>query len=179
MSMRSASKSIAVNPSASARMRRFTSLVTKIVGSFSLASRTSSATIRIRWSAIWLSRSVVGTERAADSTRSRPPESSGAPSADRRAPPARSRSSTARHFTGVAATLGGLFLELVDLLQHEDRNHHIVVGELEHGPRIVDEDVCIEDEVFHGEPTTLQGEELIATPAVAVGNKPPVDRVAW
>jgi hypothetical protein len=43
----------------------------------------------------------------------------------------------------------------------------------------VDEDVCIEDEVFHGEPTTLQGEELIARPAAAVGNKPPVDRVAW
>jgi hypothetical protein len=43
----------------------------------------------------------------------------------------------------------------------------------------VDEDVCIKDEVFHGEPTTLQGEELIAIPAVAVGSKPPVNRVAW
>src|SRR4051812_37575771 len=65
-------------------MRRLTSLVTKIVGSSFEKSRTSSATIRIRWSAIWLSRNVVGTDRAADATRTRPPPSgSGIPS-DRR-----------------------------------------------------------------------------------------------
>ena len=92
MSIRSPSKSIEVRPSESARMRRLTSLVTKIVGSPLLSSRTSSATIRIRWSAIWLSRSVVGTARAAEATRSRPPDGSGAPS-ERRAPSARSPSS--------------------------------------------------------------------------------------
>src|SRR5262245_47456600 len=93
MSMRSPSKSIAVRPSASARMRRLTSLVTKMVGSPFAASRTSSATIWIgRW-AICASPSVVGTERAAEATRILPPLSGNATPSDRRAPFERSPSS--------------------------------------------------------------------------------------
>ena len=149
MSIRSASKSIDVSPSASARMRRFTSLVTKMVGSPLFASRTSSATIRIRWSAIWLSRSVVGTERAAEATRTRPPlgqrHAVGQPRAARRAR-RRACRATSR---ALRPALGRLLLELVDLFEDEDRDDDFVVRELEDRAGIVDQDVGVEDEMFH------------------------------
>ena len=55
----------------------------------------------------------------------------------------------ARHLTGVAPALRGLLLELIDLLDHEDRDDDLVVGEGEDGARIVNENVRVENEVFH------------------------------
>ena len=56
----------------------------------------------------------------------------------------------AGQLAGVAAALRGLLLELIDLLENEDREDHLVVGELEDRPRVVDQDVGVQDEVFQG-----------------------------
>ena len=52
----------------------------------------------------------------------------------------------ARYFARVATSLRQLLLEVVDLLQDVDGDDHIVVGEVEHGARIVEQDVRVEDE---------------------------------
>ena len=49
---------------------------------------------------------------------------------------------------GVAPALGAFALELVDLLDHVDRDDDVVVLEAENGLRIVKEDVGIEDVVL-------------------------------
>src|SRR4029079_10359333 len=54
-----------------------------------------------------------------------------------------------RHLAGVAPALGRLLLEGVDLLEDEDRYDDFVVRELEDRAGIVDEDVRVENEVFH------------------------------
>ncbi len=56
----------------------------------------------------------------------------------------------ARHLARVAPALRGLLLELVDLLDDEDRDDDLVVGEGQKRARIVDQDVRVEHEVFHG-----------------------------
>ena len=48
----------------------------------------------------------------------------------------------------VAAALGGLFLELVDLLQNEDRQDHFVVAKTEYCARVVNQNICVENEMF-------------------------------
>jgi len=48
----------------------------------------------------------------------------------------------------VAAALGALALELVDLLDREDRDDEIVVLEFEDSVRIVKKNVGVEDVVF-------------------------------
>jgi hypothetical protein len=60
----------------------------------------------------------------------------------------------ARHLPGVAPALRGLLLELIDLLDDEDRDDDLVVGEREDGARIVNQNVRVENEVFHS-PTSL------------------------
>lgn len=60
----------------------------------------------------------------------------------------------ARDLAGVTAELRELLLELVDLLDHVDRDHHVVVGEVEDRARVVEEDVGIENEILlHGGPS--------------------------
>ena len=54
----------------------------------------------------------------------------------------------ARHLPRVAAQLGEVALELVDLLDDVDGDDDVVVFELEEGPRIVEQDVGVEDVVL-------------------------------
>src|SRR5205085_11673966 len=53
-----------------------------------------------------------------------------------------------RHLAGVAAQLGEIALELVDLLDDVDGDDDVVVFELEQRPRVVEEDVGVEDVVL-------------------------------
>ena len=48
----------------------------------------------------------------------------------------------------VSAELRQVALELIDLLDHVDRDHHLVVVEVKEGPRVVQEHVGVEDEVL-------------------------------
>ena len=124
-------------------------MVTKIVGSPLLQSRTSSATIRIRWSAIWLSRSVVGTARAAEATRSRPPRrAAGAPS-DRRARLARRPSSMRATSRALRPRSDASFLNWSISSMTKIGIDDLVVGELEDRARVVNQNVRVENEVFH------------------------------
>ena len=149
MSMRSASKSIAVSPRASARMRRLTSLVTKMVGSFVLASRTSSATIRIRWSAIWLSRSVVGTVRSAEATRSRPPVRQRRAVATGERRPLRRPSSIRAISRALRPRSEASFLNWSISSRTKIGMTTSLSANWKMAPRVVDQNVRIEDEVFH------------------------------
>ena len=80
-------------------------------------------------------------------TRSAPPESSGTP-LDSEPPALAELVEEARDRARVAAALGALALELVDLLDHVDRDDDVVVLELEDGVRVVEEDVRVEDVVL-------------------------------
>ena len=89
-------------------------------------------------------------------TAARPPPAAarrwaaGAPS-DRRCAARPEAVQHARHLAGVAPALRGLLLELVDLLEDEDRDHHLVVLELQDRAGVVDQDVGVENEVLrHG-----------------------------
>ena len=46
------------------------------------------------------------------------------------------------------------FLNVIDLLEDEDRDDDFVVGELEDRARIVEQDVGVEDEMFHANAIT-------------------------
>ena len=63
---------------------------------------------------------------------------------------------------GVAAQLGQVALELVDLLDDVDRDDDVVVVEAEDAPRIVEQDVGVEDEVlFHRLAGVSLGRDLV------------------
>jgi len=50
-----------------------------------------------------------------------------------------------RDLTRVTTLFRELFFEVIDLLEHVDRNDHIVLVEVEHCARIVEKDVGVED----------------------------------
>jgi hypothetical protein len=55
----------------------------------------------------------------------------------------------ARHAAGVLAQLAGVALEVVDLLHDLDGDEDVVVLEVEQRVRVVEQDVGVEDVVFH------------------------------
>src|SRR6185369_3202388 len=122
-----------MRPTASARIRSDVSLVMNIVGISASRSLTSSATARMRLSIRAGSPSDAGK---------RHPFCERALGAE--------RVQVASHDARVAPQLALVALELVDLLDDVDGNDDVVVVKAEQRPRIVQQDVGVEDEVlFH------------------------------
>src|SRR5918911_1095619 len=66
-----------------------------------------------------------------------------------------------RHLARVAAERREIALEVVDLLDHVDRDDDVVVTEAEDRPRVVEQDIRVEDEVLlHSMFARLQTGEL-------------------
>ena len=150
----------ATMPSASARMRRFVSIVTKMVGRPPSCSRTSNAVCRIAWSIAAWSIALGSSGRLR-----RHGDAQRAARLERHA--LRERAALlaeiveqARDGARVAAALGAFALELVDLLDDVDRDDDVVVLEPEDGVRVVEQDVRVEDVVLlQGEAVFTVGEE--------------------
>ena len=142
---------------ASARMRRLTSLVTKITGDSALPllllQRHREDQIVSRGLAV----AFVGRQPLeVSATRSLPPLSVVTPSA-RWPPPDAQLSRYVRRPSGVAAPLAQLPLELIDLLDDVDRDDHLVVGEVLQRAGVMQEARwCRERIVFHHVPCRFQ-----------------------
>ena len=162
----------ATMPSASARMRRFVSIVTKIVGRPPSFSRTSNAVCRMAWS---IAR-VVDRARQLEAL-ARDGDAQDAARVERHALGERAAAlaklvEQARDRARVAPALRALALELVDLLDDVDRDDDVVVLEPEDGVRVVEEDVRVEDVVLlHSGRGNLRG----GTPALSRAAAPAQD----
>ena len=139
----------ATMPSASARMRRFVSIVTKMVGRPPSFSRTSKAVCRMAWS---IARVVDGARQLEALARAprrgaMPPDSSGTPLESE---PPRSRSSSRRRAIERALRPRSepSRLNWSTSSMHVDGDDDVVVLEPEDGVRVVEEDVGVEDVVL-------------------------------